>query len=231
MEYVLDEAAEELPGASIPPPLTSLPMEMFLVQPIPAWKRLMDLLGATMGLALFSPLLVGVAIAVKLSSRGPLIFKQQRAGLGGRPFTMYKFRTMVADAEAQLEKLKAANEQDGAAFKMRHDPRVTPVGRFLRKMSLDELPQLVNVLKGDMTLVGPRPLPSQQSALCAQWQRRRLDVTPGLTCIWQVRGRSQVKFDDWVRMDMTYIRKRTFWQDLKILLQTTPAVLKGKGAY
>jgi lipopolysaccharide/colanic/teichoic acid biosynthesis glycosyltransferase len=230
MPYVISGALAEREDLSLRP-VVALPMETLLIRPMPLWKRVVDLVGASVGLVVCAPVLVGVGLAVKISSRGPLIFTQQRAGLGGRPFTMYKFRTMVADAEKQLERLRRLNEQDGAAFKMRNDPRVTRVGRFLRKMSLDELPQLWNVLKGDMTLVGPRPLPSQQSQLCAQWQRRRLDVTPGLTCIWQVKGRSQVKFDDWVRMDMCYIRQRTFWQDMKILLQTTPAVLKGRGAY
>ena len=162
--------------------------------------------------------------------RSSIIFTQERAGLGGKPFKIYKFRTMIADAEKMKEALRKHSEQDGPAFKMKNDPRVTRLGRILRKTSIDELPQLFNVLKGDMTLVGPRPLPLKEADGCQQWQRRRLDVTPGLTCIWQVRGRSTVSFADWVRMDVAYIRRRTFFQDIRILLQTIPAVLLRRGA-
>lgn len=142
---------------------------------------------------------------------------------------MYKFRTMVVDAEARKAELLALSEQDGPAFKLTHDPRVTPLGRLLRKLSLDELPQLWNVLRGDMSLVGPRPLPCHESAGCQGWERRRLEVTPGLTCTWQVRGRSAVSFEDWVRMDVQYIRSRTLWHDLRLIAETVPAVLLGKG--
>jgi lipopolysaccharide/colanic/teichoic acid biosynthesis glycosyltransferase len=150
--------------------------------------------------------------------------------LGGRSFTIYKIRTMVPDAEAQKLKLRGHNEQDGPAFKIKDDPRVTRIGKFLRKTSIDELPQLWNVLRGDMTLVGPRPLPVTESNACEGWQRRRLDVTPGLTCIWQVKGRSRVSFAEWVRMDVAYIRRRTIWHDVSILAQTVPAVLLRRGA-
>ena len=158
------------------------------------------------------------------------MFLQKRAGLGGRPFTIYKFRTMVVDAEAKKAALRAISEQDGPAFKLKHDPRVTAVGRFLRETSLDELPQLWNVVKGDMSLVGPRPLPVEESEKCATWHRRRLDVTPGLTCIWQVKGRSKVSFAEWIRMDRTYIGKRSLWQDLKLMVMTVPSVLLRRGA-
>jgi lipopolysaccharide/colanic/teichoic acid biosynthesis glycosyltransferase len=182
-------------------------------------------------LVVLAPLFAIIAIAVKLSSPGPVIFAQRRSGRGGRPFLMYKFRTMVADAEARKAELLTQNEQDGPAFKIKNDPRVTAVGRFLRKTSLDELPQLWNVLKGEMSLVGPRPLPCAEAEACEGWQRRRLDVTPGITCIWQVRGRSQVSFADWVRMDMQYIRAQSLQQDLKLLLLTVPAVLLRRGAH
>jgi lipopolysaccharide/colanic/teichoic acid biosynthesis glycosyltransferase len=174
--------------------------------------------------------MAGAAVAIKLSGPGEVIFRQKRAGLGGRPFTIFKFRTMVKDAEARKKQLAEKNEQDGAAFKIKDDPRVTKVGAFLRKTSIDELPQLFNVLKGDMTLVGPRPLPVNEADACEGWQRRRLDVTPGLTCIWQVKGRSRVSFAEWVRMDVAYIRRRTLWHDLVILAQTVPAVLMRRGA-
>ena len=208
----------------------SVPLEALLLRPMPLWKRTLDVAGAVVGLVLLAPVFVGVAIAVRLSSPGPVLFTQRRGGRGGQPFLMYKFRTMVADAEARKKELLARNEQDGPAFKIKDDPRVTRVGRFLRKTSLDELPQLFNVLKGDMSLVGPRPLPCAEANACEGWQRRRLDVTPGITCIWQVRGRSAVSFADWVRMDVQYIRAQSLQQDLKLLLLTVPAVLLRRGA-
>jgi lipopolysaccharide/colanic/teichoic acid biosynthesis glycosyltransferase len=174
--------------------------------------------------------MLAAAIAIKLSSHGPILFAQRRAGLGGQPFTIYKFRTMVVDAEQRKASLKGLNEQDGPAFKMKHDPRITRIGRLLRTTSLDELPQLWNVLKGDMSLVGPRPLPCDESDAARLWHRQRLDVTPGLTCIWQIRGRNSVTFDQWMRMDMEYVRRRTLWHDLRLLLETIPAVLFSRGA-
>ena len=191
---------------------------------------MLDFLGALVLLVVAAPIMAIAAMAIRLTSSGPALFKQRRAGLGGRPFVIYKFRTMVTDAEARKRELRKYSEQDGPAFKLTNDPRVTAVGRFLRKTSIDELPQLWNVLKGDMSLVGPRPLPVDEADACLQWQRRRLDVTPGLTCIWQVKGRSTVTFAEWVRMDVEYIRKRTLLHDLSILLQTVPAVLLRKGA-
>jgi lipopolysaccharide/colanic/teichoic acid biosynthesis glycosyltransferase len=154
-----------------------------------------------------------------------VFFKQWRSGRGGRPFLCYKFRTMVVDAESRKKQLLARNEQDGPAFKIQDDPRVTPLGRFLRKTSIDELPQFWNVLRGEMSLVGPRPLPCHEAEACRGWLRRRLDATPGLTCIWQVYGRSRVSFAEWVRMDLRYIRSCTLWHDVKLILQTVPAVL------
>lgn len=201
-----------------------------LVHPLPAWKRALDILGALLAMVLLSPVMVIAAIGIKLTSKGPIIFKQDRAGLGGRPFKIYKFRTMVTDAEARKRDLRKYSEQDGPAFKLSNDPRITGIGHFLRKTSIDELPQLWNIVRGDMSLVGPRPLPVEEANKCTQWQRRRLDVTPGLTCIWQVRGRSRVTFADWVRMDVEYIRRRTLFHDISLLAQTIPAVLMRRGA-
>jgi len=212
------------------PPSAVHRLETLLIRPLPWWKRAIDVLGALTGLLLASPIMLIAALCIKLTSKGPVFFSQRRAGLGGRPFTIHKFRTMIVDAEEKKAALKAKNEQDGPAFKIKDDPRVTKIGKFLRKTSIDELPQLWNVLKGDMTLVGPRPLPVNESDACEGWQRRRLDVTPGLTCIWQVKGRSRVSFAEWVRMDVAYIRRRTFFHDVSILMQTIPAVLLRRGA-
>lgn len=206
-------------------------LQPLLAVRLPWWKRGMDIAVAGTALLVSWPLLVGIGLAIKLDSPGPAIFKQQRSGLGGQPFGIWKFRTMIPDAEARRDDLLAVNEQDGPAFKIKADPRITHVGAFLRKTSLDELPQLVNILRGDMTLVGPRPLPIQESDACEPWQKYRLDITPGLTCIWQVWGRSAVNFNDWIRMDLRYKRKRTPQHDLKIMLYTVPAVLKQRGAH
>jgi lipopolysaccharide/colanic/teichoic acid biosynthesis glycosyltransferase len=205
-------------------------METLFVRMMPGWKRAIDIAGAAMGLLLLAPLFVVVAAAIKLTSRGSVFFRQKRSGLGGREFMMVKFRSMVMDAEARKSELMALNEQDGPAFKIKNDPRTTALGRLLRRTSIDELPQLWNVLRGDMSLVGPRPLPCNETAACQGWLRRRLDVTPGLTCIWQVRGRSKVSFSEWVRMDVQYIRSRSLGGDMKLLLQTVPAVVSRRGA-
>lgn len=207
-----------------------LPLDTLLIEPLPTWKRALDVVGAVTGLALLGPLLLFVAIAVKATSRGPVFFRQWRAGRGGQPFLIYKFRSMAVDAAVRQAELLALNEQDGPAFKLRRDPRVTPLGRVLRTTSLDELPQLWNVLRGEMSLVGPRPLPCHESHACLPWQRRRLDVTPGLTCIWQVSGRSRVTFNEWMRMDLRYTASRSVRQDLKLLAQTVWAVVRGTGA-
>ncbi|MEM6459306.1 MAG: sugar transferase [Planctomycetota bacterium] len=197
---------------------------------LPWWKRGTDLAVAGSLLLALWPVMAVIAAAVRLDSPGPAVFRQQRSGLGGRPFEILKFRTMIADAEAKRDALLRINEQDGPAFKIRADPRITRVGSLLRKTSLDELPQLINVLRGEMTLVGPRPLPVRESEACAAWQKRRLDVTPGLTCIWQVWGRSGVTFDQWCRMDLRYRNRRTPKHDLWIMLCTVPAVIKQRGA-
>jgi lipopolysaccharide/colanic/teichoic acid biosynthesis glycosyltransferase len=210
-------------------PAAVRPMEPLFAQPLEPWKRGLDLIGAVVGLLLTAPLFLFLAAAIKLTSRGPVFYRQQRSGLGGKPFTIYKFRTMVPEAEARKHTLLEFSRQDGPAFKMEDDPRVTRVGRFLRITSLDELPQLWNVLRGEMSLVGPRPLPCAESDASEPWHRRRLDVTPGVTCIWQVRGRSQVSFAAWVRMDLEYIARRSIWFDLQLLLETIPAVFFCRG--
>jgi lipopolysaccharide/colanic/teichoic acid biosynthesis glycosyltransferase len=207
-----------------------LPAERLLVARLPWWKRATDVLGAASACVVLSPLFILAALAIKLTSRGPVFFAQDRDGLGGRPFRMVKFRTMRVGADAHKHALRRHSEQDGPAFKMRNDPRLTWVGRLLRATSIDELPQLWNVLRGEMSLVGPRPLPCDESAACQRWQRRRLEVTPGLTCIWQVSGRNLVAFDEWMRMDLRYVDGRSLWLDFKLLLRTLPAVLSRKGA-
>jgi lipopolysaccharide/colanic/teichoic acid biosynthesis glycosyltransferase len=194
-------------------------------------RRAIDILVSACLLTVLSPLLTIVAILIKCTSRGPVIYAQARAGLGGRPFRFYKFRSMYPDADARLAELHLTNEKDGPIFKMKRDPRVTPLGRVIRRLSIDELPQLWNVLIGDMTLVGPRPPTLNEVASYEPWQRERLGVTGGLTCIWQVSGRSELSFEQWVRMDLRYIRRRSLWLDLSILRRTFGAVLSGRGAY
>jgi len=196
-----------------------------------ACKRLMDVAGATALLILLSPLMLLVALLVKLTSPGPVFFVQERLGLHKRRFPMFKFRTMVVDAEERQEELESLNEAGGPVFKLRNDPRVTPLGRWLRKTSLDELPQIFNVLLGELSLVGPRPLPLRDFERFDEfWFNRRFSVKPGLTCIWQVSGRSQTSFDRWIRQDLEYIDNWSLALDLKLLLKTIPAVLRGTGA-
>jgi exopolysaccharide biosynthesis polyprenyl glycosylphosphotransferase len=212
------------------------PMLVFRATPDLSWallvKGMVDWIGAFIGLILLSPVFIALAIAVRLSSPGPIIFSQRRAGIHGKPFTMWKFRTMAVDAEQRHAELRAQNEMSGPVFKVQNDPRITKIGKLLRKTSLDELPQLVNVLFGDMSLVGPRPLPLYEvESFQAASHRRRLSMKPGLTCLWQVRGRNNVKnFDDWVKMDLEYIDNWSLVLDLKILVQTIPVVLLGSGA-
>jgi lipopolysaccharide/colanic/teichoic acid biosynthesis glycosyltransferase len=216
--------------ASSGPRREGRPMRALFTRPMPAGKRALDVIGATAILIVAAPVMLLVAAAIKLTSRGPVIFSQRRDTIGGEQFKIYKFRTMSVDAEQRKGDLRQFSEQDGPAFKMVNDPRVTRLGRILRKTSIDELPQLFNVLKGDMSLVGPRPLPCDESSRCEPWQRRRLDVTPGLTCIWQVRGRSAVSFAEWIRMDYEYIRSQSLATDMKLILQTIPAVAFSRGA-
>ncbi len=195
-----------------------------------ALKRLFDICSSAAALAVLSPLLVGVALGVKFTSRGPIFFRQKRVGLHGKPFNMLKFRSMVINAEELKAKLEAMNEQTGPVFKMKNDPRITRIGRFIRKYSIDELPQLINVLRGEMSVVGPRPpIPSEVEKYAA-WQRRRLSVRPGLTCIWQVSGRNQISFEDWMYLDMQYIDHWSLKNDINLILKTVPVVLTGSGA-
>src|SRR5438445_72363 len=197
-------------------------------------KRILDFTLSLMLSILLLPVFAIVAILVKLTSRGPVFFVQQRLGLNKRMFQIYKFRTMVVDAEKKLKEVEHLNEVSGPVFKIKNDPRLTPLGRFLRKTSIDELPQLFNVLKGDMSLVGPRPLQVRDyelfNQICKDWQRRRFSVRPGITCLWQVNGRSSVQFEKWMELDLQYIRRWSLWLDLQILIKTIPAVLKGSGA-
>jgi exopolysaccharide biosynthesis polyprenyl glycosylphosphotransferase len=195
-----------------------------------AMKRAIDILASALALAVLSPLLLVVALVIKFSSRGPIFFKQKRVGLHGRTFNMLKFRSMVINAEELKKKLFAQNEQTGPVFKMKHDPRVTRIGRFIRKYSVDELPQLINILRGEMTIVGPRPPVPDEVAKYAAWQRRRLSVRPGLTCVWQVSGRNQISFEEWMYLDMQYIDHWSLQQDLNLILKTVPVVLTGRGA-
>ncbi len=194
-------------------------------------KQVVDYVGAALLLLLLAPLFAGVALTVALTSRGPILFTQRRAGLNGRPFVLYKFRSMQVGAEDRQQELASHNEMRGPVFKVTADPRVTPVGRFLRRHSLDELPQLWNVLRGEMSLVGPRPLPLEEVARFAEdAHRRRLSVKPGLTCLWQISGRNDIAdFEDWVRLDLDYIDQWSLWLDFKILLATIPVALLGRG--
>jgi lipopolysaccharide/colanic/teichoic acid biosynthesis glycosyltransferase len=194
-------------------------------------KRTVDIVGALVILVLVSPIMIAAAIAVRFSGAGPIIFVQQRYGHHRRRFPMFKFRTMVADAEERQSELEVCNEAQGPVFKLKADPRITHVGAFLRRTSIDELPQLFNVLLGEMSLVGPRPLPlCDVSHFEEVWLLRRFSIRPGLTCLWQISGRSETGFDDWIKQDLTYIDTWSLTLDLKILAMTVPAVLRGKGA-
>jgi exopolysaccharide biosynthesis polyprenyl glycosylphosphotransferase len=182
-------------------------------------------------LILLAPLFAVIAILIKLDSRGPVFFVQERMGYNKRRFMMIKFRTMVADAEARMQEIEHLNEKEGPIFKMKNDPRITRLGRFLRKTSLDEIPQFINVLLGDMSLVGPRPLSIRDALkLEVSWQKRRFSVRPGLTCIWQVSGRSNLSFEEWMKLDLEYIDHWSLLLDWRILLKTVPAVLTSRGA-
>ena len=183
-------------------------------------KRTIDIIGSLCGLILLSPLLVVVGMLIKFDSKGPIIFAQKRVGLKGKEFKMYKFRSMVVNAEELKDKLKEKNEMSGPMFKMKDDPRITKIGKFIRKTSIDELPQLFNVLKGDMSLVGPRPSLPEEVKEFEPWMLKRLEVRPGLTCFWQVMGRNSIDFEDWMKLDIKYINERNFLLDIKLILKT-----------
>lgn len=194
-------------------------------------KRLFDIILSVLGLILVSPILAIAAIAIKAEDGGPIVYRQLRMGKGGRLFRMYKFRSMCVGADKQLEQLRAYNEVDGPAFKIAKDPRVTRVGQFIRKFSIDELPQLLNIIKGDMSIVGPRPPLPNEVAVYTPFQMKRLAIKPGLTCYWQINGRSHLSFDQWVALDVKYIQRMGFFTDFMIILRTIPVVLFGIGAY
>lgn len=206
-------------------------LEPHFMVPLPAWRRAMDLMVSIPLLIILSlTLLPLLALLIKMDSKGNVLFKQPRVGQGGRHFTFFKFRSMYKDAEERRAALSSRNEQSGPVFKIKNDPRITRVGRWIRKLSIDELPQLWHVACGDMTLIGPRPPLPDEVANYEPWQRRRLDFVGGLTCLWQIEGRSNIGFEEWVRLDIKYIRNRTWLLDLLILLRTPKAVLSGNGA-
>lgn len=194
-------------------------------------KRLFDLIVGLLILVLVVPVVPLIALMIKLDSRGPVFYRQDRVGRGGRTFKFYKFRSMFVESDRRPDDLDGRNEQDGPVFKMKADPRVTVVGRFLRRSSMDEIPQVLNVLKGEMSVVGPRPPLPLEVARYLPWHRRRLDVKPGITCLWQISGRSHIGFDEWMRLDMEYLRTRSVWTDVSIFVKTIPAVMARRGAY
>lgn len=196
----------------------------------PRWKRAIDIVGAGAGLLMLTPVFAVAAVAIKCTSAGPVFFVQKREGKDGREFGILKFRTMCVNAEAKQAALRKQSEQDGPAFKLKNDPRITFVGKYLRKSCIDELPQLYNVLVGEMSLVGPRPLPVGESKQCTPWQRQRLSVLPGLTCIWQAHGGRDIKFSEWMRMDMEYIRKRSLFYDLRLICETAFIAILHRGS-
>jgi lipopolysaccharide/colanic/teichoic acid biosynthesis glycosyltransferase len=194
-------------------------------------KRIFDVTVALFILLLVLPLIPVIIILIKIDTKGSLFYKQKRVGKNRKEFDLYKFRSMVKGADKTIESLRQLSDSDGPIFKLKNDPRITKVGHFLRHSSLDELPQLINVIKGEMSIVGPRPNLPSEVAHYLPWQEKRLEVTPGITCFWQVAGRSHIGFHEWMRLDLEYINKRSFRTDLKIILKTFPAVIARKGAY
>jgi exopolysaccharide biosynthesis polyprenyl glycosylphosphotransferase len=225
---ILVHRAEFVPGQSVP--LFELRPPVFEGFDY-ALKRAFDLVGSLLIVLVLSPVLLACALAIKLSSRGPVVYRSIRPGIGGAPFACLKFRTMYRDADALQSDLEELNEASGALFKIREDPRMTPVGRFLRRFSLDELPQLFNVVRGQMSLVGPRPLPERDYERLEDWHKKRYLVMPGITGLWQVSGRSDLDFDDLVRLDFLYLERWSVFLDLSILVKTIPAVFTRRGAF
>ena len=193
-------------------------------------KRIIDILGALCGMVLMSPVFLITMIAIKMDSKGPIFFLQNRVGKNGKIFKLYKFRSMVVGAESQLFKLKDKNEMSGPMFKIKEDPRVTKVGKFIRKTSIDELPQLLNILKGEMSLVGPRPNLEKEVLEFTPYQKQKLLVKPGLTCYWQVMGRSSIGFDEWMELDIQYIKERSIWLDIKLIFMTVKVLFGDENA-
>jgi len=211
-----------------------LPMITFSTGPVDVTglfiKRVLDVILSLSLLVIASPLMLIITLAVKLSSPGPVLFRQVRCGLNGRSFTLYKFRSMYQEAEEKKAELAHLNIMEGPVFKIKDDPRVTPLGKVLRPLSLDELPQLFNILKGDMSFVGPRPAIPEEVSQYKRWQRRRLSMEPGLTCLWQISGRNRIDFHTWMKLDLEYIDTWSLWLDIKIILKTIPSVLSRRGA-
>lgn len=207
--------------------------EIYINKPIiyKGIKRAFDIAASLCGLIILSPVFLITAVCIRMEDGGPIFFTQFRAGKDMKQFKMYKFRSMFKDADKMLEKLIDQNEQTGHAFKIKNDPRITKVGRFIRKYSIDELPQLFNILKGDMSVVGPRPILTFQMEECSEYDRQRLTVRPGLTCYWQIGGRADIEWEEWVEMDLSYICDMGIGTDLKMIWKTIPAVFKGEGAY
>ncbi len=196
-----------------------------------AGKRLFDLAVGLLVFVFVIPIVPLIALMIKLDSPGPVFYRQDRIGRGGRPFRFYKFRSMYRESDRHRAELESRNEQQGPIFKIKADPRITPVGQFLRRSSVDEIPQIINVLRGEMSIVGPRPPLPVEVARYQPWHRRRLDVKPGITCLWQIAGRSQIGFDEWMRLDIEYLRTRSLRTDLAIFVKTLPAVMARRGAY
>lgn len=194
-------------------------------------KRLFDIVLSSVAIVCLSPVFLLTAVAIRLEDGGPAIFTQQRTGKDMQPFKMYKFRSMYVNADEKMAELLEDNEQAGPAFKIKNDPRITKVGRFIRKVSIDELPQLLNIIKGDMSIVGPRPILTFQMEECNAYERQRVIVQPGLTCYWQIGGRANIKWNEWVELDLNYIEDMSLWTDFKMILKTIPAVFDSEGAY
>ena len=194
-------------------------------------KRGMDILLSAAALVFLAPVFLFTALAIKLEDGGPVLFCQYRAGKDMKPFKIYKFRSMLVNADAKMPEMMKDNEQTGHAFKIKDDPRITRVGKFIRKFSIDELPQLINIIKGDMSIVGPRPILTFQMEECSGYERQRLVVQPGLTCYWQIGGRANIEWKDWIEMDLDYIEDMSLWTDIKIIVKTVPAVFDREGAY
>ena len=194
-------------------------------------KRLMDIICSMSALIVLAPILIVVAILIKIESKGPVIFSQERVGINNKKFKMYKFRSMVVNAEDMKEKLEKQNERKGPMFKIKNDPRITKIGRFIRKTSIDELPQLINILKGEMSIVGPRPSLPKEVIQFEPWMLERLKVKPGLTCYWQVQGRDHIEFEDWMRLDVKYVKDRNFLLDIKLIFKTIILLFGDKNAY